>query len=210
MSNNPRLNVAFGGVLGATAVVASLLALSGGVSAQDSTPDAEDDAVAAESTGVEALAEDGDLTFDDAALDEAWASYDKCLADNRIETSLDAEEFELDEAALGNGSVFVDEGDEFSIADFGTGDGVITIIKEGDELTVEGSGDVEINEVTLDDEADWEIEGDWDLEADAEWGKAFQACEGELPDDVEFGEFMIEADSGDWGESEAVEVPAES
>lgn len=196
LPNNPRLNLALGGALGATALVAFLLAFSGGVSAQDAS-------LAVSAT--EATAVDGtELSEDDPVLDDAWAAYDACLGENGINVMSEMVDIQEGEVGEDTGFVFVQDADQTSYAAFGEGDATITITKEGDVINVEGSGDVEIDDPTD------HIEAGGDQEWDAEWEQAHQACEGELPDDAFFVELMDEAVPFDMVESEAVEVPADS
>ena len=85
--------------------------------------------------------------------------------------------------------VFVDAGDDTGFYEFGDGDGVITITKSGDDITVSSDGDVNVQDFEL---PDFGVDGEFPIpkitpeqeaELDATWGNIEDACGDLLPDD---------------------------
>jgi len=96
-----------------------------------------------------------------------------------MDVDLDTDIIEIDEADLLDGmvdnmvefdfgpEVSIMDGDDLTLADFGDGDGVITITKSGDDISVDSSGDVSVEDIDWDDfsaEAILAEEGDFDPE----------------------------------------------
>lgn len=171
---------------------------------------------------------------DQIAADEAaWAPYEECIdaafeasgidvdaMDNDvfvgdIDGEFAGEAFAMDDFGT---AVSIMDGDEFSFAEFGEGDGTITITKAGDDITVSTDGDVDVETVDWDEEAvmldaeeldmeDFEIE-DFDGEGevflddmfDAELDDALSGCDDKLPEGID-----LDADFED-GFAVAVEV----
>lgn len=140
-------------------------------------------------------------------MNAAWEKYDDCLAENGIDFSDEVIAIdELDDDMLVEefgAAVFVEDGENFTMAEFGDSDGTITITQTDGEIVVAGEGDVEIL-----DEADF-----FDVEIDEEWEAAHAACEGELPEDAFFGEAAL-LDEDDLAffdlSDDMVEVPADA
>ena len=161
--------------------------------------------------------------------DQAWKAFDACLEEQLgpdMWSKLGAEEIEVDEIdvedADWSGGVIVDSPDgSADIIDFGEGDATVTIVKNGDEITVTTEGDVTVEELTFDDK-DYDDKDSDDKDSDdkafddkdsddmafddveltpeeeAEWAKvdeAFDACDPLLPG----GAVAIDAELADDG-----------
>lgn len=192
-----RKAFALGSVLGATAIVGSLVALGSVASAQDEPAEQ-----------VTAVVDGEHAEIGMPADDAAWEAFDTCLADNGVDiepelTALNGVDGELEDAMFLDTSVFVQDGEEMSFATFGDGDGSITITKSGDDVVVTTTGDASVETDDLWEEIDsGQVDTDWE-EIDADLERAFEACEGELPDDALSG-FVMDLDD------DMVESPAGS
>ncbi|MCB0994513.1 MAG: hypothetical protein KDB21_05460 [Acidimicrobiales bacterium] len=102
----------------------------------------------------------------DPALDEAFAEFDRCLAEHGVDL---APEPGFEEELGGEALVVVDSADGVTTAAFGEGDGTVTITSADGRIEVVGSGDVTVDtqDFVIDDEID----------------AAFAACDGVLPTD---------------------------
>lgn len=119
-----------------------------------------------------------DLLAEIEADDAAWEAYDVCIDDAFGELD---EEFGF--ADFGP-AVSVMDGDSYSFAEFGEGDGSIVVSKTGDAIVIESTGDVEI----FDEEA---IEAEFadvviDEEAELVYDEAFTVCEEHLPEGLDY------------------------
>ncbi len=138
-------------------------------------------------------------------MNAAWENYDNCLAENGLDFSDEVLAFdEVGDEALAaefGAAVFVEDGDNFTMAEFGEADGIITITQTDGEIVVATEGDVEL----LDEDV-------FDIEIDEEWEAAHAACEGELPEDAFFGEALLDEDDLALFDltDDAVEVPADA
>jgi len=201
-----------GAGIGVAAIVASLLAFSTLAGAQDSGSELVDpDPAPIES-------DNGDA--DVAKFEDAFKDFDTCLADagvdipgalggvfngvfeGQVDGLFEGEffdhEFE-DKFPLDLGAVVsVMNGDSLSVAEFGDGDGTITITKTGDDISVSSTGDVTVDDIDFDIDG-MELDGlDFDLEL-GELGEEFEAfedalssCEDLLPEDLLDGAFFLD------------------
>lgn len=199
-----------GGVVGSIGLAASIFALTATAGAAGPVLQAQDGA--SESEPAPVLDED----FPD---EEAWAEYDAC-----IDAVFEAHGFDIDEAFADvemfdmedfegdfdefdfGPAVSIMDGEDMSFAEFGDGDGSITITKTGDDISVTTDGDVVVEEINWDDleaegiavlegeafAGDIEMLDDFDHEAFEEIDEALSTCDDQLPEgvdlDVEFGE----------------------
>jgi len=136
---------------------------------------------------------EGELPEEVREANAAYEAYDACLVENGVDFGDFEEEFEgqfeddLDDHSEYPPSVSVITDDAMSFAEFGEGDGTVTITKVGDSVTVETTGDVTVEEYDFED--DFEDDFDFDPELEA----AFATCEGLLSDeDGFFGGIGIE------------------
>lgn len=216
-----------GGVIGSLGLAATLLAVTATAGATEptlETPPNTDVAVPTDGT-------DADLP-----TDEDWADYDACVNAAFAAAGIDVETdvFEAGEGEFVEGmegiavmdfgpAVSVMNGDDLTFADFGEGDGSITITKTGDDISVTSDGDVTVEEVDFE-----ELSGDFDIdllegeladgefevldiddEAFAEIDDALAGCDDKLPEGIDFEDFSdaVLLDEGDLEESgEAMEV----
>lgn len=159
-----------------------------------------------------------------AKFDDAFKEFDTCLADAGVgfpdeldglfeggfdgpfKGELDGifeghlfdgefeDKFPVDLGAI----VSVMDGDSLSVAEFGDGDGTVTITKTGDDISVSSTGDVTVDDIEFDMDG-MELDGlDFDLEL-GELGEEFQAfedalssCEESLPTDLLDGDFFLD------------------
>ena len=200
-----------GAGIGVAAIVASLLAFSTLAGAQDSGSELVDPDPAPVET------DDGD---DDAKFEDAFNAFDTCLSDAGVDFpdelgGILGGVFEGDFDGLFEGEFFDGEfedkfpvdlgaivsvmnGDSLSVAEFGDGDGTITITKTGDDISVSSTGDVTVDDIDFDIDG-MELDGfDFDLEL-GELGEKFQAfedalssCEDSLPEDLLDGAFFLD------------------
>ena len=108
------------------------------------------------------------------------------------------DEFPVDLGAI----VSVMNGDSLSVAEFGDGDGTVTITKTGDEISVSSTGDVTVDDIDFDIDG-MELDG-FDLDL-GELGEEFQAfedalssCEESLPEDLLDGGLFFGGGAFDW------------
>jgi hypothetical protein len=208
-----------GAGVGVVALIASLLAFSTLAGAQDSGSELVDP----ESAPVEAQDDDDDDATDTTKFEDAFKDFETCLADagvgfpdaldglfkgefngpftGEIEGLFEGEffdgEFE-DKFPVDLGAIVsVMDGDTLSVAEFGDGDGTVTITKSGDDISVSSTGDVTVDDIDFDIDG-MELDGfDFDLEL-GELGEQFQAfedalssCEESLPEDLLDGGFLF-------------------
>lgn len=191
-----------GGIVGSVGLAAALLTLTATAGA-DETPTLEAPVSDAPTEAVEAI------DADEFPGEEEWAAYDACIDAVFEKNGFDFDEvFEIDDAQLLDGEIDFDEmdfgpevsifdGDELSFAEFGEGDGSVTITKSGDDLTITSEGDVDVeevdwNEAIMLDEFDAELaEGDIELLEGFD-DAAFEAldeelasCEDQLPEGID-------------------------
>ncbi len=114
---------------------------------------------------------------------EQFAAFDACVDGQLGDLMVEGDEDDGDGSdgsdfgdAFGHGTVIVEagQGDEVAFYDFGSGDGTITVTKQGDDVTVVVDGDV----TTVDLEA---LEAEWEAE-EAAWEAAMDGCGDLLPD----------------------------
>ena len=126
-----------------------------------------------------------------AAEEEAWAPYEACIdaifEDEGIDWE-DAEVVEFDGEFDGEimdfgPAVSIMDGDDVSFAEFGEGDGTITIVKSGDDISVDTEGDVDVETIDWNDEA-MMLDGEFAI--DGEFDDAFSACDDQLPEGIDF------------------------
>lgn len=145
-----------------------------------------------------------------AADEEAWAPYDDCIDAVFEEQGIDLDgpssfviagdvdddfdgELALEFADADFGpAVSIIDGEEMSFAEFGDGDGTITITKTGDDISVSSDGDVVVETFDMADEAimlDGEIlDGEAfedDMFLDAELEEALSSCDDKLPEGID-------------------------
>jgi len=180
-----------GSVAGAAALTASIFLLSSGAGATSPSLVAQPETEPAEPA----------LIDDIAADDAAWAEFDECISavfevegidvemagssavmvdefDLELDGDYDDEAFEIEFGP----AVSVMDGDNLTFADFGEGDGSITITKSGDEIAVTSDGDVNVEDVDI-----TEFEGGFEAELmdDGEFEDLFSSCDDKLPDGVD-------------------------
>jgi len=119
----------------------------------------------------------------------AWDDYDKCLSEQLGEQLGVDESVEHPSASSVTVDILSgdDSGDDFdlSIYDFGEDDGSITIVKDGDNISVTSQGDVtEIDDSSVDD-------------LDPKFEAAHDACADRLPDGMDLGEIAPEPGESD-------------
>ena len=160
-----------------------------------------------------------------AAEEEAWAPYEACIDGVLEAEGIDWEDAEVVEFDVDLDDEFDDEfdgeimdfgpavsimdGDDVSFAEFGEGDGTITIVKSGDDITVSTDGDVNVETIDWDDEAmmlDGEFAIDGDFAIDAELDEAFSACDDQLPEGIDFEDGDFEDGFVVAGEVEPLEL----
>ncbi len=214
-----------GAGIGVVALIASLLAFSTLAGAQDSGSELIDPESAPVETQDDDADDDDDDDDDDdptTKFEDAFKDFDTCLADTGVgfpgaldgifegefdgpftgeiegffEGEFDGEfgdKFPGDLGAI----VSVMDGDSLSIAEFGDGDGTVTITKSGDDISVSSTGDVTVDDIDFDIDG-MELDGfAFDLEL-GELDEEFQAfedalssCEESLPDDLLDGGFFF-------------------
>jgi len=239
MKDTNRTAGVIGAVVGAAALIATLVAFSAGATASspsladpdvstredhesgnfDDHGDSEvsDEMIAAEACWLEVEADFGLDTVDesdDAAVaavdwdgfgaaaaeceellpadvqaelvveDELWQAFDVCVEDAFAELD-DRNEFSADgtfddEFDFGPAVSIMDD-ERYRFAEFGEGDGTVTITKRGDDLAVEVSGDVEVAEEELLSEVG-EEHFELDGEMEAAYDQVFADCEVHLPE----------------------------
>lgn len=206
-----RRSGAIGALIGSIGLAGALVAVASGAGA--AAPGVEKLApVAAQAQPVEGV---------DVVADTDWEAFDGCMS-----AALEAAGFELDTAAIveeveldglealedldADFEVFdlgdlppmveVIDGDGIRFAEFGEGDGTVTITKTGDQISVETDGDVQVEELDLEDLrlAD---ELDLDDELEAEFEAAVTGCEDRLPEGV-WVDDILDEDDGDEDDDE--------
>lgn len=216
-----------GGVIGSLGLAATLLAVTATAGATEPTLEPQPSGV---------VAAQAELSESELPGDEDWADYDACVnaALEAAGIDFETEVFELSDDEIMedmNGVVAMDfgpavsvmDGDDLTFADFGDGDGSITITKTGDDISVTSDGDVTVEEVDIESaiaEFDGELgEGeiemfDIDDEAFAEIDNALAGCDDKLPEGIDFEDFtevmpLDDAEALEFGE--AIEgVPADA
>jgi hypothetical protein len=126
-----------------------------------------------------------DVQDEIAAHEEAFGPYEACVDAVLEEQGFDDGDFLGDAEMFDFGpAVSIMTGDTASFAEFGEGDGHVTITKTGDDFTVTSDGDVSIEDI------------DWDA--------AFAGCDDQLPEGFDDGDFELfgEADHQDESDDE--------
>ncbi len=217
-----------GGVVGSIGLAASIFALTATAGAAAPVLQAQN----TESEPVPVV----DEGFPD---EEAWTEFETCI-DAVFESQAidvdkvfgDVELFEMDEFEgefdiegefddfdFGP-AVSIMDGEDMSFAEFGDGDGSITITKTGDDISVTSNGDVTLEELDWDDlagegiavegiailegeslDGDFEMFERFDDEAFDELDEALSACDDKLPEGVD-----LDHGFGDAEEAELAEV----
>ena len=194
-----------GGIIGSIGLAASILALSATASAsgpqlQAQTTDQEQPTLEVDLDG------ESNVVFGDID-DNSWAEFEAC-----VDAVFAGPEADFDFGP----DVSIMDGDDLSFADFGVGDGSITISKVGEEITVTTDGDVNVEVLDFDDvvidiedlgldgvefdriELD---DGNFDHALITEFDNHLSGCEDQLPQGVIEGGFI---DSGFIGRAEGV------
>lgn len=184
----------FGGVVGTLGLTAAIFAMS-------ATAGAAAPVLQAQDTDPAPTVQDVELNEDAfAADDEAWASYDECINQVFEDLGIEFSDVEALEADMLDGeivglddfgtAVSIMDGEDLSFAEFGEGDGTITINKTGDEITVDTAGDVTVEAIDWDEaaialEGDMVLEGDIELNElsiDNELDNELSGCDDKLPE----------------------------
>jgi len=177
-----------GAAIGSIGLAASIFALTATAGAAGPVLHAQD----AESEPVPVVEE----TFPD---EEAWTEFETCIdavfgeADFFESHDIDGN---FDDFDFGP-AVSIMDGDDMSFAEFGEGDGSITITKTGDDISVTSDGDVTLEEFNWDDadgigvleghvlDGDFEMLEGFDDEAFEELDAALSGCDDKLPEGVD-------------------------
>lgn len=154
-----------------------------------------------------------DVKDEIAAHDKAFGPYEKCVDAVFEEQGFDDEGFFGDDV-FGDDEMFdfgpavsIITDDAASFAEFGEGDGHVTITKTGDDFAITSDGDVTIEDIDWDAEFEG-LEGHGETD-DAEFeafDAALSSCDDKLPEGFDFdGDFGLfdeaEADDGELAES---------
>lgn len=211
-----------GGVVGSIGLAASIFALTATAGAAAPVLQAQD-------------TEPAPVIDEDFPNEEAWAEFETCIdavfesqgidvakafGDGEI---LDMDEFEgtFDEFDFGP-AVSIMDGEDMSFAEFGEGDGSITITKSGDDISVTSDGDVTVEEFDWDAieaegieflegiefpegeglDGDFEMLEGFDDEAFDELDEALSSCDDKLPEGVDLDHDFEDAEAFDLDDTE--------